>query len=114
MAIKYDIQTTFDTLEWSFLLRVLSAFGSTDTFIQWIHLTLLSARLYIKVNGHAQGFFPCGRGGHQGDPLSPLLFCIVEEVLSRGITILVHDNRLPSISSLRGVTAPSPIFMPMS
>lgn len=43
----------------------------------------------------------------QGDPLSPLLFCIAEEVLSRGIEALVVDGRLTQISATRNLFIPS-------
>jgi len=39
-------------------------------------------------------YFHCGRGVCQGVPLSPLLFCLVEEVLSRGISELVSSHKI--------------------
>lgn len=38
----------------------------------------------------------------QGDPLSPLLFCIAEDVLSRAISNLVHSGELTPIAGPKG------------
>lgn len=62
------------------------------------------------MNGTPHGFFHCGRRARQGDPLSPLLFCLVEDVLNRGLMKLRHNGLLNYISSPRGTTAPSHMF----
>lgn len=46
----------------------------------------------------------------QGDPLSPLFFCITEDVLSRGIAKLVNCRILLPIASPRGCVADSHVF----
>lgn len=53
--------------------------------LYWILFLLRSARLSILVNGTPKDFFGCSRGVCQGDPLSPLLFVLTEEVLSQGL-----------------------------
>lgn len=62
MAIKFYIIKAFYTLDWSFLLQSLKAFGFHDIFTGWILKILKSAKLSVLINGSPHGFFNCERG----------------------------------------------------
>jgi ribonuclease HI len=110
VALKIDITKAFDSLEWSFLLKVLKLFGFNDVFCNWIQVILQSAFLSVSINGKSHGYFNCSRGVRQGDPLSPLLFCLAEDVLSRSISRLVDHGKLNLIKGTRNFHVPSHSF----
>ncbi|CAL0303089.1 unnamed protein product [Lupinus luteus] len=110
LAIKIDIKKAFDTIDWDFLLNTLQKFGFNHKFRKWIHLILHSARLSINVNGKMVGYFKCTRGVRQGDPLSPILFCLAEDVLSRGISNLLSEGKISTINGPKGIKTPSHVL----
>jgi hypothetical protein len=57
VALKIDISKAFDTLDWSFLLKVLKQFGFNATFCHWIETIISSANLSISINDNLHGFF---------------------------------------------------------
>ena len=83
MAIQIDIKKAFDTMKWTFIIHILKAFGFSEKLCCWIKTILLLAKISVLLNGVPTGFFGCSHGVRQGDPLSPLIFDIAEDFLSR-------------------------------
>uniref|UniRef100_A0A1J3JGW2 Reverse transcriptase domain-containing protein n=1 Tax=Noccaea caerulescens TaxID=107243 RepID=A0A1J3JGW2_NOCCA len=82
-AIKFYITKAFDTVKWSFILTVLQYMGLPDQFIKWIHVCISAVSFSVAVNGELEGFFSSTRGIRQGCSLSPYLYVILNNVLSK-------------------------------
>lgn len=66
LIIKVDIIKAFDTVDWSFLVRVLKSFGFNSVFWSWIHCILSFACMSVSLNGGHYSFFNCSRGCGKG------------------------------------------------
>lgn len=82
LILKLDFEKAFDTVNWEFLMATMRRMNFAEEWIKWIKAILESARVSILVNGAPTREFSPGRGLRQGDPLSPLLYNLVGEVLS--------------------------------
>jgi hypothetical protein len=80
---KLDLEKAYDHVNWEFLLYLLKRCGFSEKWRRWISFCISTIRFSILVNGSPCGFFQSSRGIRQGDPLSPLLFVLVMEALSR-------------------------------
>ncbi|XP_057770827.1 uncharacterized protein LOC130990624 [Salvia miltiorrhiza] len=97
MACKVDIKKAFDTISWKFIWCAMNAMGFDPIFLNWLSTIFSSARLSILYNGQLCGYFPCSRGVRQGDPLSPIIFGIAEDVLSLLILKAVEAGKIDSM-----------------
>lgn len=92
-VMKIDISKAFDSVQWPFVLKSLAALGFPVKFIHWIKLCISSPSFSVQVNGDLAGYFQSARGLRQGCSLSPYLFVLCMEVLSRKIDKAVTDRK---------------------
>ena len=98
MLCKLDVEKAYDHVCWKFLLYLLQRCGFSVRWRNWINFCISTARFSILVNGCPRGFFPSSRRLRQGDPLSPLLFVIVMEALSRLLDRAVREGLFSGFS----------------
>lgn len=81
--LKIDLKKAYDCVEWGFLEECLKGYGFPRRFTEWIMECVSSTTFSLSLNGSNVGFFSGKRGLRQGDPISPLLFVILMEYLTR-------------------------------
>jgi hypothetical protein len=101
MALKLDMEKAFDCMEWDFLIRLLTLLGFNSTWTQWIKQCISTSSFSIMMDGSPYGNFSPSRGLRQGDPLSPFLFILGSEALSRIIFKEENSGNLHGIRIAR-------------
>ncbi|KAL6586072.1 hypothetical protein OROMI_002716 [Orobanche minor] len=90
--IKLDMEKAYDRINWNFIFQVMTRFGFSVVWVNFIKSCSSNCWFSILVNGQSAGFFKSDRGIRQGDPLSPLIFAIAADYFSRSIDKIFDRN----------------------
>ena len=96
-----EFEKAFDSVEWSFIWKMLSSFYFGSSLINWIKLCYCSIQSCVLNNGWASSYFTPERGVRQGCPLSPYIFIPCAEVIKyekkkdvKGITVRGNEIKI--------------------
>lgn len=100
VVLKIDLSKAYDRISWTYLRLLLTHLGFKVEFINRIMGCISNVSFVVLISGAASKFFKSQRGLRQGCPLSPLLFLLAAEGLSR---LLTNSKRSGLIKGLEVV-----------
>ena len=95
---KLDVEKAYDHVSWDFLMYMHQRCGFLEKWRKWIGYCISTVKFSILINGSPFDFFGSPRGFRQGNPLSPLLFDIVMEALSRMLDVAASVGQFSGFS----------------
>lgn len=98
MIMQLDLVKAYDKLNWTYIRKVLIAFGFDHNWVRWVMALVTSSSFSILVNGSPSKTFSPSRGLRQGDPLSPFLFILMIEGQGR---LIKHTIKMGNIKGLQ-------------
>jgi len=85
IIIKLDMANAFDRFSLPYLMVVLKKFGFSIEVIEVIKASIMDPWIAPLINGRPSDFFQSSRGMRHGFPLSPFLYIIMVDTLSRAL-----------------------------
>lgn len=99
LFIKLDISKAFDTVNWPYLIDIMTFLGFGQRWRDWIAMLWCTASSAFLVNGEPGRRILHCKGVRQGDPLSPMIFLLAMEPLHRLFRKAQEQNLLQKINS---------------
>lgn len=97
VIFKIDFEKAYNKVKWSFLQQTLRMKGFSPKWCRWVEEMISGGSVGIKVNDEIGPYFQTKRGIHQGDPMSPILFNIIADMLALIIKRAKDDGQIRGV-----------------
>jgi hypothetical protein len=97
VLLKIDFEKAYDKVKWTFLQQVLRMKGFNSKWCKWIENFVTRGTVGIKVNDDIGHYFQTHKGLRQGDPLSPILFNLIADMLAILISRAKEDGQVDGL-----------------
>jgi hypothetical protein len=94
VILKLDFEKTYDRVNWDFLQQTLWIKGFLGKWCHWINQIVSKGSVEVKVNDNIGQYFQTKKDLRQEDPLSPILFNLVANMLSLLINRAREDGQI--------------------
>lgn len=101
IAMKLDMSKAYDRVEWGFLRKLMLTMGFDERWVNLIMDYVSSISYSFIINREVLGSLSPSRGLRQGDPLSPYLFILVADALSRTLLSKVQERQIHGAKASR-------------
>jgi hypothetical protein len=97
ILLKIDFEKAYDKVNWDFLQQALCMNGFDPKWCQWVQNFVSRGSVGVRVNNDVDHYFQTKKGLRQGDPLSPILFNIIADMLAIIINRAKEDGQVEGI-----------------